>query len=295
MAISEVSSGGSPALQQPELDARMPKALAHHHRVTGLDVRVDRVGAGQPLVFLNGLLGLNEHWFGCLRYLVGPEVKGGIECLFIEPPLLELRGPGCSVEGVTNLTVNLLEMLVDEPAVLVGNSLGGHVALKIAMARPDLVQGLVLVGSSGLFERSFEKDVPRNPTREWMEHKIGGLFDDPSRMIPGMVDMAHEALSRRTAVRSIVRLGKSAKRDHLGDQLHKVRVPVLLAWGKQDTVTPPEVAEQFAELLPDARLRWIDRCGHAPQIERPEELCGHVRAFFRELAGSVHGGQAGVA
>ena len=281
---------------QPKPVREIPKALAHHHRVTGLDVRVDRVGDGRPLVFLNGLLGLNEHWFGCLRHLVGPEARGDMECLFIEAPLLDMRGPGCSVDGVTNLTVSLLELLVDGPAVLVGNSLGGHVALRIAIARPELVAGLVLVGSSGLFERSFERDVQRNPSREWMERKIEELFYDPDRMIPGMIDMAHEALSRRTAVRSFVRLGKSAKRDHLGAQLHQVQAPVLLAWGKQDVVTPPEVAEQFAALLPDARLRWIDRCGHAPQIERPDVLCALVKAFCDELADSGRlGGQAGVA
>ncbi len=297
MAAQRTREGA--AVQQPETEAtqRVPKALAHHHRVTGLDVRVDRVGEGQPLVFLNGLLGLNEHWFGCLRYLVGPEVRCGNECLFFEAPLLQMRGPGCSVEGVTNLTTSLLETLVDGPAVLIGNSLGGHVALKIAIERPELVRGLVLMGSSGLYERTFDKDVERNPSREWMERKIEGLFHNPERMFPGMVDMAHEALSRRTAVRSLVRLGKSAKRDHLGEQLHKVNAPVLLAWGKEDAVTPPDVAEQFAAQLPNAQLRWIDQCGHAPQIECPEILCRYVREFCFELSHIASGadGQAGVA
>ena len=266
-------------------------------RVGGVDVRVDRVGEGPPTVFLNGLLGKNEHWFRTLPALVDTA-----ECYFIQAPLLEMRGTGCSVSGVTQLTLALLESMVDEPAVLVGNSLGGHVALRMAIARPELVRGLVLVGSSGLFERSLEKDVQHSPSVEWLERKIGELFYDRGRMWPGMVEEAYSSLSRRTAARALVRLGRSAKRDHLGEELPGVETPTLLAWGRQDTVTPPEVAEQFAELLPNSELRWIDRCGHAPQIERGEELGGLIREFVERLAsgsglssGGGSKGQQGVA
>ena len=252
--------------------------MAHHDRVTGVDVRVDRVGAGDPVVFLNGLLGQNEHWFRTL-----PPLVEQAECLFIQPPLLEMRGAGCSVEGVTTLSRSLLDALVDQPAVLVGNSLGGHVALKIALTRPDVVRGLVLVGSSGLFERSFEKDVQHSPSHAWLRKKIEALFHDPARMLPGMVEEAHAALSRRSAARAMVRLGRSAKRDHLGDDLHRVSAPTLICWGRQDVVTPPEVAEQFARLIPNTCLRWLDECGHAPQIEQGHELGEHIAAFLSKL------------
>lgn len=255
-----------------------PVVALAHDRVTGVDIRIDRAGSGPPLVMLNGLLGQNEHWFRCL-----PSLSRHAECLLIQPPLLEMKGPGCSVDGVTNLTASVLETLIERPAVLVGNSLGGHVALRLSLARPDLVRGLVLVGSSGLFERTFEKDVQHSPSRAWLQRKIEALFFDPSRMLPGMVDVAYAELSRRTAARALVKLGNSAKKDHLGDDLPKIAKPVLLAWGKQDIVTPPEVAEEFHARLPNARLKWIDRCGHAPQIERPEELCGHIVEFLAEL------------
>lgn len=259
------------------------RVYEHHDRVTGVDVRVDRMGAGEPIVVMNGLLGTNEHWFPCMSHLIGSHVPFDAEILLLQPPLLEMKGTGCSVLGVTQLLVSLLNTLVERPAILVGNSFGGHVALRIAMAHPELVRGLVLVGSSGLFERGFEKDVTHNPSYEFVDRKIREIFYDPASMLPGMTEMALDALSRRTSARAMVRLGKSAKRDHLGSELHTVRCPALIAWGRQDNVTPPEVAEQFAELIPKSRLRWTDRCGHAPHIEHPSKLAADIQEFVSDI------------
>lgn len=259
-------------------------------RVTGLDVRIDRVGAGDPVVILNGLLGLNEHWFGCL-----PPIADRAECLLLEPPILEMRGAGATVSGLVELIGSLVGSLTDRPAVLVGNSLGGHIALRLSLARPELVRGLVLLGSSGLFERTFEGGAQHSPSRAWLEKKIGELFADPSRMHPGMVEMAHAELSRRSAARALVRLGRSAKADHLGELLPAVRAPVQLLWGRQDVVTPPEVALMFRELLPDARLDWLDPCGHAPQIERPGEVGAGIARFLDELVGRSASAASGAA
>ncbi|MCA9282201.1 MAG: alpha/beta hydrolase [Phycisphaerales bacterium] len=247
-------------------------------RVTGVDIRIDRIGRGPTVIFLNGLLGLNEHWFGCL-----PPIARVAECLLVQPPLLEMKGKGCSVDGVVHLVVSVLDTLIDGPVIFVGNSLGGHISLRIAMEHPDLVRGLVLTGSSGLFERTFERDVQHSPSREWLQRKIDALFHDPARMLPGTVDMAYEELSRRSAARALVKLGKSAKRDHLGERLSEVRVPTQLIWGRQDIVTPPEVADQFLDLIPNARLTWIDNCGHAPQIECAEQFGAIAAGFINEL------------
>lgn len=256
-----------------------PVTASTHDRVTGVDIRVDRAGRGDPLVVLNGLLGLNEHWFPCL----GPLARRA-ECLLLQPPLLEMKGKGLSVDGVLRLTISVLETLIDKPAVIAGNSLGGHIGLRLAVERPDMVRGLVLIGSSGLFERTFERSVQHDPSHQWLETKIGELFYDKSKMLPGMVDMAYAELSRRTAARAFVKLGRSAKSDHVGELLPGIDKPVLLLWGRQDIVTPPPVAEEFAKRLPCAHLRWIDQCGHAPQIEQPGEVAEAIAAFLDELS-----------
>jgi pimeloyl-ACP methyl ester carboxylesterase len=244
-------------------------------------VRVDEVGdaSGDPVVFLHGLLGMNEHWFPTAGRL-----SDRARCLMIEAPLLQLRGKACSVDGVTRLIISVLDAIVGSPAVLVGNSLGGHVAQRIAIERPDLCRGLVLAGSSGLFERTLEKGVEHRPSRDWLTRKIRDLFYDEAKIPPDCVNRAYEELSDRRAARAIVKLGRSAKSDHLGDRLHMIRQPVLLLWGRQDHVTPPGVADDFLSLLPDARLVWLDNCGHAPMIEHPEPFARATREFLEELA-----------
>lgn len=249
--------------------------------LTNLDTRVHRPAhaTGHTLVVLNGLLGLNKHWFEVMHRLAS-----SCRCTLIEPPLLSLSGEHCSVAGVVRIVIDALERTNAAPAVLAGNSLGGHVAMRIALQRPELVKGLVLMGSSGLFERTFERNVMHAPTKAWLAGKIGDLFSDPANVPPGMVDEAYAELGQRKGARALVKLGKSAKNDHLGEEVPRLRLPTLLLWGKQDIVTPPEVAEEFRSLIPGSRLQWIDRCGHAPQIERPEEVALHLADFMRSEA-----------
>jgi 2-hydroxy-6-oxonona-2,4-dienedioate hydrolase len=247
-------------------------------RVNGVDVQIDRVGVGDPIVILNGLLGQNEQWFPVL----GPLARRG-ECLLIQPPLLKMRGAGNTVQGVTRVVESVVESLIDRPAVLVGNSMGGHIALRIAMARPELVRGIALIGSSGLFERTFEKGVQRDPSYEWLDTKIRELFNDQSKLDPSLVDRVYQELRCRSSARAFVKLGRSAKHDHLGAVLPTINVPVDVIWGTHDVVTPPSVAHEFCRLLPNARLRWLEGCGHAPQLEQPDELAVAIGALLDRL------------
>jgi 2-hydroxy-6-oxonona-2,4-dienedioate hydrolase len=246
---------------------------------------VTEIGEGRPVVFLHGLVGLNEHWEEVAR-----RVSHELRCVMLEVPLLELTGEDCSIDGVTVLTVRFLEQWFagsSGPApLLVGNSFGGHVALRVALERPDLVGALVLAGSSGLIERTMLREVQIRPNREWLRLKIAELFYDPDRhMREAELDRAHRALSERSGARAMVRLSRSARRNHLGAKISRVRAPTLLIWGRNDIVTPPEAAHGFQNLLPDARIEWFDRCGHAPMIEKPDEFAEAMLRFTRELDG----------
>ncbi len=241
-------------------------------------IRADRVGAGAPVVFLHGLLGLKEHFAPA-----GKALSNRAECWLVQAPLLSLRGSQCSVVGATEMVSQFLEDNMSEPAVLVGNSLGGHLALRVALDHPERVRGLVLAGSSGLFERTFEKDVQHRPSRDWIDRKITDLFYDKTRMPAGVVDRAYEELSQRKAARALVRLSRTAKADHMGSRLASIPHPTLLLWGRQDNVTPPNVAEEFQALMPNAELRWIDKCGHAPMIEQPGPFAEGIRDFLDRL------------
>lgn len=248
--------------------------------LAGVPVRADVVdmGLGKPVVFLHGLVGLNDHWEDVAR-----KSCDEARCIMLQLPLLDLSGDDCSIDGATILTIRFLEHFVREPAVIVGNSFGGHVALKIAIGRPDLVRGLVLAGSSGLIEKSMVSDVQIRPSREWMERKIGELFYDQSKMNPADVDRAHGVLSQRAQARAMVRLSRSARRNHLGDLIHRITAPTLIIWGRQDIVTPPEACEQFARDITNSRVAWLEECGHAPMIERPDEFAAVLTEYLRSL------------
>ncbi|MBX3376017.1 MAG: alpha/beta hydrolase [Phycisphaeraceae bacterium] len=241
------------------------------------------IGEGRPIVFLHGLVGLNDHWEdvvrGCCHRL---------RATLLEIPLLQLRGDDCSIQGVEVLTANFLQQHFAgqdaPPPILVGNSFGGHVALRIALNRPDLVSGLVLAGASGLIEKTMVADVQIRPSREWLSRKIGELFYDPANhMKEADLDRAHKELSDRGGARAMVKLSRSARRNHLGDRIPEIQAPTLLIWGKQDIVTPPEAAEQFMSLLRDARIVWFDECGHAPMIEKPDQFAKALLDFATEL------------
>lgn len=244
----------------------------------GLAARIEEAGQGLPVVFLHGLVGLNEHWESVVARL-----HRRVRCIRFQLPLLQLRGEDCSIHGVTRLTEQWLREQVGEPAVLVGNSFGGHVALRLAIEHAGAVRALVLAGSSGLIEKSMVSDIQIRPSRDWLSRKIGELFHDPSMMREADLDRAYAELSDRHGARAMVKLSRSARRDHLGDRIAQIGAPTLLLWGRQDVVTPPEAAEGFHRLIPGSRLVWFDNCGHVPMMEAPDGFCDRMLEFLGDL------------
>jgi len=245
-----------------------------------IEADVVRTGSGPRVVFLHGLVGLNEHWEDVVS-----RVRHRGECVTLEVPLLELRGEDCSLWSVVQMTTQFLDRHLEGPSILVGNSFGGHVALRIAHSRPDLVQALILAGSSGLIERTMVKGAPVRPSKDWLEEKIGELFYDKSNMNPDDVGRAHKLLNERGGARAMVKLSKTARRDNMTDDLGDIDCPTLLIWGKQDVVTPPSAGQGFTELMPNARIVWLDDCGHAPMLESPVPFAESVETFLIELKG----------
>ncbi len=266
--------------ETPTQSATVVRSAATLKSPTGTTIRADVVqsGTGPRVIFLHGLVGLNEHWEDVVR-----RIRHTAHCTTLELPLLELRGDDCSLWSVVDMTTQFLDEHVDGPSVLVGNSFGGHVALRIAHARPDLVRALILAGSSGLIERTLVKGAPVRPSREWLEEKIGELFHDKSAMNPGDVDRAHKLLNERGGARAMVKLSKTARRDNMTDDLGDIACPTLLIWGRQDIVTPPSAGQGFTELMPDARIVWLEGCGHAPMLEAPVPFADAVVDFLAEL------------
>jgi len=131
---------------------------------------------------------------------------------------------------------------------------------------------LTLTGSSGLYENAMGGSFPRREDYEYIKEKVGLTFFDPKHATKELVDECYEIVNDRASALRTLALAKSAIRHNVAKDLPALNIPVCLIWGKNDTITPPEVAEEFKELLPKADLFWIDECGHAPMMEQPQEF-----------------------
>ena len=222
-------------------------------------------GEGEPVVFLHGLMGRMDHWEQSLEAL-----ERLCRPLALSLPILEADLPETSIEEIGRYVLRFLDALDIPRAVIGGNSLGGHVALEMALSYRERVSGLILTGSSGLFERSFTRGVPHRPTEAYVRQKMKEVFFDPTLVTPEWVESVRRTVTTPASALRVIRFARAAKRHNLEDRLDSIEAPALLVWGKDDRITAPDVAERFHALLPDARLVFLSSCGHAPMLERPE-------------------------
>ncbi len=157
-------------------------------------------------------------------------------------------------------------------AHLLGNSLGGHVALVYASKYIGRVKSLILTGSSGLYENTLGGSFPKRGNYEFVQDKVAITFYDPKHATKDLVDECFDIVNDKGKTVRIISLAKSAIRHNMASEIPKMNVPTCLIWGKNDTITPPDVAEEFHELFSDSDLFWVDECGHAAMMEHPEEF-----------------------
>jgi pimeloyl-ACP methyl ester carboxylesterase len=157
---------------------------------------------------------------------------------------------------------------------LLGNSLGGHVALVHVLKHPEKIKSLTLTGSSGLFENAMGDSYPKRGDYDYIKNKTALTFYDPAMATKELVDEVFEITKNRVKVIKII---------NLGEELNQIQIPTLLIWGKNDTVTPPFVAEEFHKLIPNSQLHFIDKCGHAPMMEVPGEFNDLLFTFLQSL------------
>jgi len=222
-------------------------------------------GEGEPIVLLHGLMGTMRHWEDTLESLapVGRAIA-------LSLPILESDMPEISIEGVARYVARFLDALEIPRAVVGGNSLGGHVALALTLDHPERVSGLILTGSSGLFERSFTRGVPHRPTTEYVREKMEEVFFDARFVTPEWVESVRRIVTTPASALRVLRFARAAKRHNIEERLRDVAPPALLVWGRDDRITPPDVAERFHRLLPESSLFFLPQCGHAPMLEQPD-------------------------
>lgn len=225
-------------------------------------------GNGEPMVLLQGLMGGLSNF----THLIDFFSKRGYRVYFPDLPIYEMSILNTNLSSLAKYVAKFIEEQVQEPATVIGNSMGGHVGLILTLSRPDLVKNLVLTGSSGLYERSFGDSFPRKNDREYIRKKAQEVFYNPDCATEDLVDEVFSVVNDRGKGIKTVMLARSAIKHNMEKELHKILTPTCIIWGKQDNVTPPDVATEMDRLIPNSDLFWIDECGHAAMMEKPNEF-----------------------
>jgi len=262
--------------------------------VAGLRLRCRDEGVGPAVVLVHGIAASLEFW----RFTVGA-LADRQRVVAVDLPGFGFseRAPVIpTLEQTTDLLIALLDELGIGSASFVGNSMGGLVALEVALLHPERVEKLILSDSAGLGREVsiFWRLAALRPVGSLLlrvnqyaaQRNWPNLFFDPKGeaelvercrqwvgrpdLIDTIVDAAAAGLDLRGQRATIRRIGR----------LGEVRAPTLIIWGKDDWIIPISHAKRAHQLIPGARLAILDRCGHCPPLEQPVAFNELVREFL---------------
>ncbi len=235
-------------------------------------------GEGEPLLLLHGLFGALSNFADLVEHF-----RKTNKVIVPLLPLFDLDIFHTTVGGLEKFVQKFIEARGYKDIHLLGNSLGGHVALVHILKHPEKIKSLILTGSSGLFENGMGDSYPKRGDYEYIKKKTQVTFYDPETATKELVDEVFEITNNRIKVIKIIALAKSAIRNNLGEELNQIKQPTLLIWGNNDTITPPFVAREFNRLIPGSELHFVDKCGHAPMMEVPAEFNRILEDFLNKL------------
>lgn len=232
-------------------------------------------GKGQVLMLLHGLFGALSNWEGVVNHY-----SKHFRVIIPMLPIYEMPIKQAGLEGLREFTERFVESMKLDKLIIMGNSLGGHVGILYTLKNPDKVTKLILTGSSGLFENTMGGSYPRRGSYDYIRERVAYTFYDPNVAFKELVDEVFETTKSIPKCMRIVAIAKSAQRNNLALELPSIKVPTLLVWGLNDTITPPMVAHEFNRLIPHSELKFIDKCCHAPMMEHPDKFNKVVEDFL---------------
>ncbi|MGB5378861.1 alpha/beta fold hydrolase [Muriicola sp.] len=230
--------------------------------------RYIEVGEGTPMIILHGLMGGLSNFEGVTNHF--PQL--GYKVLVPELPIYGMPMLKTNVKNFAKFLERFIEHKGLKDVILLGNSLGGHIGLLHTKLYPNMVKALVITGSSGLYESAMGDGYPKRGDYEFIKKKAQDVFYDPAVATKEIVDEVFATVNDRMKLVKTLAIAKSAIRHNMSKDLPHMHTPTCIIWGENDSVTPPNVAKEFHELLPDSDLFWIKECGHAPMMEHPNEF-----------------------
>jgi len=226
------------------------------------------IGEGTPIIILHGLMGGLSNFHGVTDHFP----PKGYKVLIPELPIYEMPMLKTNVKQFAKYVQKFVVFKGLKDVILLGNSLGGHIGLLHTKMYPKMVKALVITGSSGLYESAMGAGYPKRGDYEFIKKKAEDVFYDPAVATKEIVDEVFATVNDRVKLVKTLAIAKSAIRHNMAQDLPEMKTPTCIIWGENDSVTPPDVADLFHELLPDSDLFWIKKCGHAPMMEHPQEF-----------------------
>ncbi len=232
-------------------------------------------GKGEVVLLLHGLFGALSNWEGVVN-----RFSQNYRVIIPMLPIYDMPIREAGLEGLRKFLEEFVAAKKLENMMIMGNSLGGHIALVYTLKNPDKVKKLILTGSSGLFEDGMGGSYPKRGNYEYIRERVAYTFYDPNVATKELVDEIFETTNSIPKCLRIVAIAKSAQRHNMANDIPNIKAPTLLVWGLNDTITPPAVGHEFNRLIPNSTLRFVDKCCHAPMMEHPEKFNALVENFL---------------
>ncbi|SKC74440.1 alpha/beta fold hydrolase [Ohtaekwangia koreensis] len=232
-------------------------------------------GQGDTLLLLHGLFGALSNWEGVVA-----RFSKNFRVIIPMLPIYEMPIKEAGLEGLRKFLEDFVAFKGLKDMIIMGNSLGGHIALIYTLKNGEKVKKLILTGSSGLFEDSMGGSYPKRGNYEYIKERVSYTFYNPEVASKELVDEVFDITKSIPKCMRIVAIAKSAQRHNMAEEIPNIKTPTLLVWGLNDTITPPMVAYEFNKLIPNSTLKFIDQCCHAPMMEHPEKFNELVEEFL---------------
>ncbi len=266
-------------------------------------------GAGPAIVMVHGL-GANQTHF---EHVAPPLVAAGYRVCGLDLPGFGLSGKPrrhYTIRWMAGAVTALLDQLGIARATLAGHSLGGLVVADAALHEPARVESLVLISSAGLFQmplpfqwiaRTIMRPglvaaaLERN-ARRLLEKRV---FEERNEKVERFIEQSVTRPDPRF-VKDLARVMWSLRKEltsyHLFDQVERLTMPTLVIYGGRDRLLPTKSVPTWAGKLPAGELEVIERCGHMPIIEKPEQVVARMKAFLaRTTAATATSGRESAA
>lgn len=297
-----VLSGVRPDVSAAEAEAELAPPPSRFVDVDGVRVHLRDEGSGPVLLLLHGTASSLHTWQGWADRLSSHR-----RVIRVDLPGYGLTGPapegGYASERYVAFVLRLLEVLhVEGPIDLAGNSFGGAISWKFALAHPSQVRALILVDAAGYppvrLPTPFR--IARTPVLgrlvRWvtptfmMRKNVREVYGNPELVTDALVHR-YETLLRREGNRQVMveRFNGPAELDRSGE-IANVRVPTLILWGAKDAWIPLEFGERFHAAIPGSRMTVLPAAGHVPMEEAPDETARIADEFLTATAtaGAAH-------